>query len=132
MNLLNNLFNVDDVKIFSLYKRYLLIFIIMVIIITIMLILKKDYYYQNSFSIIGEEIILLTEKEHINNIQSNNKIIINDVMCDYSINSIEPIDGSYFVNIKVNTKLKIVKGGIYKIYFGKEKIFDYIIRIIIK
>ncbi len=132
MNLLNNLFNVDDVKIVSLNKRYLLMFVIMVIIISLMLTIKKEYYYQNSFSVIGNEMILLTEKEHINNIQGNNKIIINDVMCDYSINSIEPIDSSYFVRITVNTKLKIAKEGVYKIYFGKEKLFDYIVRIIIK
>ena len=43
-----------------------------------------------------------------------------------------PLDNNFLVSIKLNIKIKNISEGDYKIYLGKERLFDYIIRIIRK
>jgi hypothetical protein len=130
MSLLNDLFNSDDIEISNINKLYLLISIVIIIFIGLLLIIKKDNYYSNSFSFINDEVVVLVEKEYINEIQNSKTIYLDDIKCDYSINKIEPIDNSFLVNISLKTKIENIKNGNYKIIIGKERIFDYIIKTI--
>ena len=132
MNLLNNIFNYDEMEIVNVNKRYIIVMIIIVIIIIALVLIKKDNYYSNTFTMADSEILLLVEKDYINRIQKHNKIIIDNIENDYSIMSITPIDN--IMMVKINTKIAInnINNGVYKIYLGKERLFDYFIRIIRK
>lgn len=131
MNLLNNLFNAEDMEIVSVNKKYVVITTVFLVFISLLLVIKKDNYYVNNFSIIENEINLIVEKEYINRIKKSNIIIISGVESKYSINSIMPIENNYLVNIKLDTIENITMGE-YKIYLGKERLFDYIIKVIKK
>ena len=131
MNLLNNLFNAEDMEIVSVNKKYVVITIVFLVFISLLLMIKKDNYYVNNFSIIENEINLIVEKEYINRIKKSNIIIISGVESKYSINSIMPIENNFLVNIKLDTIENITMGE-YKIYLGKERLFDYIIKVIKK
>ena len=131
MNLLNNLFNAEDMEIVSVNKKYVVITTVFLVFISLLLMIKKDNYYVNNFSIIENEINLIVEKEYINRIKKSNIIIISGVESKYSINSIMPIENNFLVNIKLDTIENITMGE-YKIYLGKERLFDYIIKVIRK
>ena len=131
MNLLNNLFNAEDMEIESVNKKYVVITTVFLVFISLLLVIKKDNYYVNNFSIIENEINLIVEKEYINRIKKSNIIIISGVESKYSINSIMPIENNFLVNIKLDTIENITMGE-YKIYLGKERLFDYIIKVIKK
>ena len=132
MNLLNNLFNIDDMEIIRVNKKYLIITLIMIIVIVLLLFIKKDNYYSNSFSIIDENIVLLVENDYINKIKELKEITIQDIKYEFRINEIESMDNNYLVNIRLDTIVKNINHGTYKVYLGKERLFDYIIRIIKK
>lgn len=132
MNLLNNLFNTEDIEIVNVNKKYLIIVIIVLVVIGLLLIINKKNYYINKYNVIDDEIILLVEKEYINKIKNSKNITINDVENTYSINTIMPLDNNFLVSIKLNIRIKNISEGDYKIYLGKERLFDYIIRIIRK
>ena len=132
MNLLNNLFNTEDIEIVNVNKKYLIIVIIGLVVIGLLLIINKKNYYINKYNVIDDEIILLVEKDYINKIKNSKNITINDVENTYSINTIMPLDNDFLVSIKLNIKIKNISEGDYKIYLGKERLFDYIIRIIRK
>ena len=130
MNLLNSTFNTCDMEIVNTNKKYF-IFTIVVLVITIsLLMIKKDNYYSNNFSVSDNEVVLLADKKLINKIKEAKKIIISDIENSYSINTITALDNSFLINIDLGIKVKNITSGIYKIYLGKERIFDYIIRII--
>ena len=131
MNLLNNLFNAEDMEIVSVNKKYVVITTVFLVFISLLLVIKKDSYYVNNFSINENEINLIVEKEYINRIKKSNIIIISGVESKYSINSIMPIENNFLVNIKLDTIENITMGE-YKIYLGKERLFDYIIKVIKK
>lgn len=131
MNLLNNIFSYDNMEINKVNKRYILIFSLLIILILLLMIIKKDNYYENTFTVIDNSIVLLVDKNYVNKIKDNKKIIIDNIDCEYSINSVEPLNDMYMVNIKIDIKIN-VNNGSYKLYLGKERIFDYIVRIIKK
>ena len=130
MNLLNSLFNYDDIEITKVNKRYIVMLMVIIIITIAIVLIKKNISYINTFTIIDDSVILLVDKDYINKIKNINKIIIDDIEFDYSINGIEPLNDVCMVSIKTNTKLNNITSGKYKILLGKERIFDYIVRII--
>jgi hypothetical protein len=132
MNLLNNIYNFDDIELVKLNKKYLLLITLFLVIIISLLIIKKDNYLDNSFTIVDDRLLLVTDKDNLKKVQEANKIIINDIKCDYQIVEIESFDNSYLVSININNQIKNIRGGTYQIYLGKERLFDYIIRIIKK
>ncbi len=132
MNLLSNLFNGDNLEIVHINKKYFLIIIIILLLACIFLFLEKDNYYLNTYTISEDKILILVDKDNINNIKKQKEIIINDIKCDYSINKITPVENSFLVSINLNTKIENISSGFYKVYLGKERLFDYIIRIIRK
>ena len=132
MNLLNDAFNSDNRDIVRVNKKYLYILVFMILIISLLLLVKKNNYYVNTFSASDGTIVLLAEKEYVNKVKENKEIIINEIKCDYSIKEIIPADDSFFISINLNTKIKNIGSGIYKVNLGKERLFDYIIRIIKK
>ena len=130
MNLLNKIFNYDDIEITIINKKYSILLIGFIVIILLLVLIKKDNYYSSTFTYVDKSLVLLVDKDYVNEIRDNKQIIIDDINYDYSINSIEPFN-DYFL-ISIETKLKNINNGIYKIHLGKESVFDYIVRIIIK
>ena len=131
MNLLNEFFDHDRYEIFNVNKKSVITLLIVIMLITlIILCTKKDNYYINEFSLVNNEMILLVEKNYVNQIKKNKKIIINDIENNYSINKITPVDDNYMVTIKVSDVINNSKTGKYKILIGKENLFEFILRII--
>ncbi len=131
MNMLSDSFN-DDVKIFSFNKKYLCHVVLLSVILLMLLFIKKNMYYQNSFNIVNEKIMLLVDNKYINVIKETKEIEIEGIRCSFSINSILPLEDKYYIDISLNPKIDIISNGIYKIYLGKERLFEYIVRIINK
>lgn len=131
MSLLNNVFNYDDIEIVNLNKKYYLVLILIIVIIVMLFLIKKDNYYVNTFSSL-DETVLLVESKYLDKIKSSKEIVINDIKYDYSVNIITPVDSSFLVSINLNHKVKNTNHGVYKINIGKERLFDYIVRIIKK
>lgn len=127
MNLLTNLFD-DNWEIISINKRSLLLVIIFIALIVILLLVKMDNYYQNVFNVFENKLSLLVEREYLNRIKSSKEIIIDGIKYDYDIVDIEPIDKNYIMHISLHTSLKNNRQGSYKIYLGKERLFDFIIK----
>lgn len=130
MNLLNNMFDTCDMEIINTNRKYFILAIVILIFVISLLMIKKDNYYSNNFSVSDNGVVLLAEKGVINKIKENNKIIISDIENSYSINTITALDNSFLIDINLDTTIKNVNSGDYKIYLGKERLFDYIIRII--
>ncbi len=130
MNLLNSVFNIDDLEIKKTNKKYLIIFVFLMIVLIMFLLIKKNKYYVNSFTIIDKKIALLVENDRIDDVKENNKIIINNIMCNYSIKKIESVDNSFIVYIKIDVIIDNLSSGKYMINLGKERLFEYVIRII--
>lgn len=131
MSLLNSLFDTDEIELIKVNKKFFKILIIMLLLIIFSLLIKKTNYYSNTFTISDKKALLLVEKDYINEINNNKKIIIDNIENEYSIEKITPSDDIYIVKVKLKTKIDI-KSGVYKIYLGKESLFDYIFRIIKK
>ena len=133
MNLLNNIFNFDEIEIKRLSRKYLLIFIIFILMMITLLLIEKNRYYTNTFNVINEKMVLFVQKEYINEISNNNMIVIdNSIESSYSIKKVEPVDNMFMVSIKTSIPLKNISNGSYKVYTGKERLFEYIVRIIKK
>ena len=98
--------------------------------VVLLIFLEKNNYYIGTFTVSNDKIVLLAEKDKVNNITSNKKIIIDGIENNYSIRSIDVIDNVSMVNIKTDIKIKNISSGTYKVYLGKERLFEYIIRII--
>ncbi len=132
MNLLNNLFNSDDIIIKKTNKCYLIISITIIVIVGCLLLIKVNKYYINNYNIIDNSIILTVFKDNINDIKTTKEIILNEIKENYNINTITQVNDNYLVNISIKTTINNLSDGKYKIYLGKERLFDYIIRIIKK
>ena len=132
MNLLNNLFDVDNTELVRINKFYLKMMIIILIIILLLFCIKKDNYYTNNYSVIDGNLIILVEKEYVDRIKKQNRIVINDIETKYSINSITPEKNIDLLNISLDMTINNMNEGVYKIQLGKERLFDYIVRIIKK
>ena len=132
MNLLNNLFSIEDITIKKNNRIYLITSLLIILILSCVLIIKINRFYINSYSIMDNKIMLLVEKEVINDIKTTKEIILKDLKTSYSINSITPVNDNYLVNINLTIPINNINSGEYKIYLGKERLFDYIIRIIKK
>ncbi len=132
MNLLNQVFNLDNDEINRVNKNYLIVFLIMMMLLVVVLFLKKDYYYENDLVFNEDSIILLVDKNDINKIKDKQSILINKIKSDYSINKIIDQGNICYVDINLKTSITNIFQGKYKILLGKETIFEYIIRIIRK
>ena len=132
MNLLDSLYNASDAEIFRFNKKYLIIIVILLAIIAFFVTMKKKLYYENTFSVSENSLVLLVENDFVNQIKEVNKIIIDDEEYEYSVNNIEQVDNIFFISIELNTEIKNIGQNNYKIYIGKERLFDFIIRIIKK
>ena len=130
-NLLNEIFDVDRIKIMTINKKEQLFLIILLIIIIFLLIIKKDYYYTNIAINVGDSVSLIADKEMISKIHNYNKVIINNNDYEYSINEIQLLDDIYLVNINLGIRIDTFN-NIYKIYLGKETVLEYIFRILKK
>ena len=130
MNLLSNIYNLDNIEISNVNRKYIALITIFIVVITISLLLTKNIYLENSFTVMEDKLLLVTD--NVNVIKDNNKIIINDIKYDYSIDKIEQYDNNYLVTVIINNMINNINQGNYKIYLGKERIIDYIIRIIKK
>ena len=132
MNLLSNIYNLDNIEISNVNRKYLILIIIFIIIIILSLLITKDNYLENSFTVIDNKLLLVVDNENINVIKNSKEIIIKDIKYDYRIDKIERFDNNYLVTVNINNMINNINQGNYKIYSGKEKIVDYIIRIIKK
>ncbi len=130
MNLLNNIFNVDRIEVMEVNKKSIMIVLVLLIITVGFLVIKKNCYYINTITKVGEKIVLVVDKNHLKKIQEQNRIIINDTENEYSINNIEVLDEVNFVYIDLKDSIEIENNNTYKIYLGKEKLLEYIVRII--
>lgn len=130
MNLLSNIYNLDNIEISNVNRKYIALITVFMAVITISLLLTKNIYLENSFTVMEDKLLLVTN--NVNIIKDNNKIIINDIKYDYSIDKIEQYDNNYLVTVIINNMINNINQGNYKIYLGKERIIDYIIRIIRK
>ena len=130
MSLLSDFFDGDNYELISLNKKYIIVILLMIFIMILLILIKKDIYYQNSFNVIENNVVLLVEKNYVNIVKENKKIIINDIKYDYKINTIEQVNNNFLINIKLDTELININYGSYKIFLGKERLFDYIIKII--
>ena len=63
---------------------------------------------------------------------NSKEIIINKIKYDYSIKEVIPFDDNFLIRIIVDNKIESLNRGTYQINLGKERLFDYIIRIIKK
>lgn len=130
MNILSDIFDTDRIRIMEDKRKYMVILIVIFLIITILFIHEKDRYYTNTITNVGDQKVLIVEKDMIDSIKSSNKIIIDDLESDYSINRTEVLQDVCFVYI--NLEYNDIHNNTYKIYLGKERVLDYIIRILIK
>ena len=131
MNLLSNIFDIDRIKIMEVNRKYMIFLVTIVLFLTFGLFcIKKDYYYINTITNVGENIVLVVEKDMINNIKNKKRIIVDDIENDYSINKVEELQDVCFVY--VNMDYKNIHDKMYKIYLGKENVLEYIIRILKK
>ena len=130
MSLLNDIFDTDRINIMEVNKKYMIMLVVVCVFISILLIIEKKKYYTNTITNVGEKTVLVVEKNMIDSIKSNKKIIINDVEINYSINRIEVLQDLCFVY--VDLEYNDFYSNTYKIYLGKERVLDYIIRILKK
>jgi len=90
--------------------------------------MKKDNYYDNTFTIIDGKIVLISNDKEINKIKDNKELFINDIKYDYSIEGLEVLDDNVLVSINLDTVINNINHGTYRIYLGKESMFNYIIK----
>ena len=132
MNLLNSVFDIDDIEITEKSTKYSILIIVIIISVMLMLFVPKNNYYSNSFISSNDGIELFVEKEYSDRVVNSKEIIINKMKYDYSIKEVIPFDDNFLIRIIVDNKIESLNRGTYQINLGKERLFDYIIRIIKK
>lgn len=130
MNLLSNIFDTDRIRIMEVNRKYMSLLILILLVIFVLLLIKKNCYYVNTITKVGDNNVLVVEKEKLSHIKNNKQIIIDGIEIDYSINRIEVLDNVCFVYI--NNIPNNIHDNTYKIYLGKESVFEYIVRILKK
>ena len=130
-NLLNNVFNHEKIEITEVNNRHMVIVMFLALVIMIMLFtIKKDHYYVNTITKVGDEYVLVVEKDKLNNILGKNKITINNKEMNFSINKKEVLEEVSFLYVKIENNIEIKQNSTYKIHLGKESLIEYIIRIV--
>ena len=132
MSLLNNIFNIDEMEINSINKKYLKIFIVMILLIIGLLVIKKDCYYENDLLFNDNSIILIVDKDILNKIKTKKTLFVNKIESNYSINKIIDDGNICYIDIKLDINIENISNTKYKVLLGKETIFEYIVRIIKK
>ena len=131
MNLLDEIFDMDRIRIMEVNKKEMIALLVVFIIILFLFIIKKNYYYTNIVTNVGESVVLVVDKEMVNQVKNNNEIIINDVDYIYSVNRIEVLEDICFIYTNLDIKINVLNNT-YKIYLGKERVLEYIFRILKK
>ncbi len=111
-------------------KRLLIVIGISIILILFLFFYCKEYYYTGTLSVVNNEIALMIPKDQLNEIKTKNIIIIDGIQNNYNINKISNMKDFLMVYIYLKTKQENIQNQEFKIYLGKEKIIEYIIRII--
>lgn len=132
MDLLNNVFNVDDNEINKFNIKYIKVLIITILLIVTLFIIKKDYYYGNDIIISENMMAIVVDKSVLNKVKNKNTILVNESENKYSINKIIDEGSICYIDITLNTDIENISNSKYKILLGKETIFEYIIRVIKK
>ena len=131
MNLLNSVLLIDQIKIKKESIPKLWIIVIISILLGLFLFLyEKDYYYTNNLIISDNNIGLVVTKPFVDKIKQNNQIIVDNIENNYSIKKISSLNNLTIVYIKLKIKQDNIQNTEYKVYLGKEKIIEYIVRII--
>lgn len=130
MNLLDDVFNIDDIEINKVNKKYIMVLLIICLLITGLFLIKKDYYYENKIIVDDNKTLLLVDKDKVNEVKKKKIILINEIETNYSINKI--IDDRNICYMDINVNIENISSENYKILLGKETIFEYIIRVIKK
>ena len=64
----------------------------------------------------------------VEQVKKSKKIIIDEIESDYSINKIEVLKDVCFIYINIDSRT--INDKTYKIYLGKERVLEYIIRVL--
>ena len=126
-----NIFDIDFLNIKRLTWKYLWIVIVTLITLLILLIfLKKEKVVIASFNFIdGTKAYVEFRKVNINSLDNIQKVIINEISYDFSIEMIEEKDDVYVMMVLFKEEIK-TEGQICRLFLGKESMIGYIIRII--
>ena len=133
IDLLNDIFNIEQIEINRLIKKYFKILIVIIILsITLLFYIENDCYYTNNLVTGEDSILLVVDKEMVNEVQNKSNIFVNDISSNYSINRIIPDGDICYIDVNLGTNI-IDNGDMkYKIFLGKEKMIEYFIRTIKK
>ena len=126
-----NLFsNIDREVLNKVFKYNTCFLIILLIIIIMILFLKKENYYQNYISFVnGKNALLIVDKDYLNYLNQEKKIVLNDITFNYNIDKIEEKENNYVVSIHFINDISL-KTNFYKIILDKESLLAYLIRTI--
>ena len=128
---MNSVFDNDKRYIKMLLIKYsIFTFIGLIVFLALGLLITKKYYYQNVITFENEEkAYILVEKNYLEMVKKQNKLIIDDITYDYNIEKIEEKNKMYLVEIKFTIPVK-VENNVYKIMLEHESIIKYILRTI--
>lgn len=128
---MNSVFDNDKRYIKMLLIKYsIFTFIGLIVFLALGLLITKKYYYQNVITFENEEkAYIFVEKNYLEMVKKQNKLIIDDITYDYNIERIEDKNKMYLVEIKFTIPVKI-ENNVYKIMLEHESIIKYILRTI--
>ena len=128
---MNSVFDNDKRYIKMLLIKYsIFTFIGLIVFLALGLLITKKYYYQNVITFENEEkAYILVEKNYLEMVKKQNKLIIDDITYDDNIERIEDKNKMYLVEIKFTIPVKI-ENNVYKIMLEHESIIKYILRTI--
>ena len=126
-----NLFNSVDREIMNnTFKYNVCFFIILLLIFFSLFFIKINNYYENNISFINDKnAVIIIDKNYLERIKNNNKILLNDVCFDFNIDKIEEIEKGYLININFESELNL-NTSMYKIYLDSESLFKFIVETI--
>ena len=126
-----SIFDIEDKLLINKTHQYIKLFcIIFAFALVSLVLLEKEHYYENIIEFINDDTaVIIVDKKSINMIKEREKILLGDLLSSYSINKIEESDKNYIVSINIKEKVNIYTNK-YRIFLGKEKIIEYIIRIL--
>ena len=126
-----SIFDIEDKLLINKTHQYIKLFcIIFAFALVSLVLLEKEHYYENIIEFINDDTaVIIVDKKSINIIKEREKILLGDLLSSYSINKIEESDKNYIVSINIKEKVNIYTNK-YRISFEKEKIIEYIIKIL--